>query len=135
MRGRPIASGADAKFVLDLNRQEGQMHSSLIAVVLCFLAQASAACISTADDTHQGAGPIKAHIVKARSAGAAVPGELITTAAAGTRNARTATRAAPLAAAQPNEEPPRRAGPAAMMLAALALMSGIALRRYGAGSQ
>ena len=112
------------------------MHSSLIAVVLCFLAQASTACITTADDTHQGAGPIKAHVVKAQSAGAAVPrAELITTAAAGTRNARTATRAAPLATAQPNEEPPRRAGPAAMMLAALALMSGIALRRYGAGSQ
>ena len=110
------------------------MHSSLIAVVLCFLAQASAACITTADGTQQGAGPIKAHVVKARSAGAAVPGELITTAAAGTRNARTATRAAPLASAQPDEEPPRRAGPA-MLLAALALMSGIALRRYGAGSQ
>lgn len=113
------------------------MHSSLIAVVLCFLAQVSAACITTADDTHQGAGPIKAHVVNARSVGAALPpgAELITTAAAGTRNARTATRAAPLASAQPNEEPPRRAGPAAMMLAALALMSGIALRRYCAGSQ
>lgn len=111
------------------------MHSSLIAIVLCFLAQASAACITTADDTQQGAGPIKAHVVKAQSAGTALPGaELITTAAAGTRNARTATRAAPLASTQPDEEPPRRAGPA-MLLAALALMSGIALRRYGAGSQ
>ena len=111
------------------------MHSSLIAVVLCILAQGSAACITTADDTQQRAGPSKAHVAKVQSAGPARPGaELITTAAAGTRGAPTALRAAPLASAQPDEEHPRRAGPP-MLLAALALMAGIALRRYGAGSQ
>lgn len=111
------------------------MHSSLIAVVLCILVQGSAACITTADETQQGAGPSKAHVVKVQSVGAALPGaELITTAAAGARGAPRVLRATPLASTQPDEERPRRAGPA-MLLAALALMAGIALRRYGAGSQ
>ncbi|MEO8656739.1 MAG: hypothetical protein ABI409_21635 [Ramlibacter sp.] len=112
------------------------MHSSLIAVVLCIFAQASVACLSTTtnDNAQQAAAPITARVIKTQAAGAALPGaELIATAAAGTRNAP-AARPATRVNVQPDDEQPRRAGPA-MLLAALALMSGIALRRYGAGSQ
>jgi hypothetical protein len=58
-------------------------------------------------------------------------GELITTAAAGTHDASPLPRA--VAAA--DEEESHRHGGTAMLLAALALMSGIALRRYGANDQ
>ena len=48
------------------------MHSSLIAVVLCILAQGSAACITTADDTHS-KGPDRSRPMstKVQAAGAA----------------------------------------------------------------
>ncbi|HMA09704.1 MAG TPA: hypothetical protein VKP68_17635, partial [Ramlibacter sp.] len=112
----------------------GQMHSSLIAVVLCMSAQASVACIPAADAAQQSAAPTKVQVVQTQTATPAMPGAgLITTAAAGTRDAP-ALRPAPRAGARPDEDRPRRAGPA-MLLAALALMCAIALRRYGAGSQ
>lgn len=110
------------------------MHSSLIAVVLCICAQASVACISETEAAQQTAAPIQAHTIKTQPTSAALASTgLITTAAAGTRDAPV-VRAAPRVAAAADEEHPRRGG-TAMLLAALALMSGIALRRYGAGSQ
>jgi hypothetical protein len=129
--------------IFNLNRQEGQMHSSLIAVVLCISAQAAVAqCAATAEqvtpDARQGVERIKARVVTAPPIDAALrPGpELITTAAAGTREGAPVMRETPPASKQPDDEEdhPRHAGPA-MLLAALALMSGIALRRYGAGDQ
>ncbi len=110
------------------------MHSSLIAVVLCILAQASVACIPTADAAQQPVASTRTHVITTQTPTPALPGaELITTVAAGTRDARV-PRPALRPSTPPDEEHPRRAGPA-MLLAALALMSGIALRRYGAGSQ
>jgi hypothetical protein len=126
--------GADAKSISTSTVKEGQMHSSLMAVVLCIFAHASLACIPATDAAQQAAAPIKVHTIKSQTTAPALPGTgLITTAAAGTRDAPV-SRPAPRATAQPDEEHPRRAGPA-MLLAALALMSGIALRRYGAGGQ
>jgi hypothetical protein len=116
------------------------MHSSLTAVVLCLFVQAAAAeCVTTAPlarEARQGAEMVKASNLPA----AAAPrpgGELIKTAAAGTRDAPGAARAGVARAAQrmpADEEHPPRSG-TAMLLAALALMSGIALRRYGASKQ
>lgn len=107
------------------------MHSPLAAAVLSIAAHASLACTPAAPQAAQGDAPIKARVVNAQAAG----GELITTAAAATRRtAAPAARTAPLAGAQSEPEKPRRAGPA-MLLAALALMSGIALRRYSAGGR
>src|SRR6186713_441404 len=97
------------------------MRSSVIAIVLCiFAASANAQCPSQA--------PV---------ARVAHPGpELIKTAAAGTQTeqALAAEDGLPVVsetstAPQGDEKSHRRAGPA-MLLAAVALMSGIALRRY-----
>jgi hypothetical protein len=102
----------------------------VIAVVLCISAQASFACLSNADAATRNAAPIKADLIEAQASGP----ELITSsAAAGAHDVSPVMRAVPLAHAQAEPEHPRRAGPA-MLLAALALMSGIALRRYDAGS-
>ncbi|MBA3774590.1 MAG: hypothetical protein H0X13_19490 [Ramlibacter sp.] len=115
------------------------MHSSLIAVVLCFFAQAALAqCVDVqplAQDVRQGSELIKK--AKTSVPGAVRPGgELIKTAAAGTHDAPAIARDASPSATAPagQEDTPRRGGPA-MLLAALALMSGIALRRYGADRQ
>ena len=122
------------------------MHSSLTAVVLCILAQAAAAECVAAVDTRQPAevtpASIAAPAVKApaaTSAAARPSGELIKMAAAGTRDApaaqrQTAAMVRPSRPVQDEEEPAPRSG-TAMLLAALALMSGIALRRYSSGSQ
>lgn len=124
------------------------MHSSLTAVVLCILAQAaSAECVASAG-MRQGSDSARAVNVAASSspssftAPAAVArpgGELIKTAAAGTRDTpavqrETAAMVRPARHVQDDEEPAPRSG-TAMLLAALALMSGIALRRYSSGSQ
>jgi hypothetical protein len=107
------------------------MRNSLTAVILCIAAQASFACLAAADSATQGSAPLKAHVISTHASG----GELIATASAATTHETTAvTRPAPLAAEQDTAEHPRHAGPA-MLLAALALMSGIALRRYSAGSR
>lgn len=126
------------------------MHSSLTAVVLCILAQAAAAeCVASA--TQQGSDTVRAVIVAASSSPStfttpAAPsaitrpgGELIKTAAAGTRDTpavqrETAAMVRPARHLQDDEDPAPRSG-TAMLLAALALMSGIALRRYSSGSQ
>jgi hypothetical protein len=114
------------------------MHSSLTAIVLCMFAQAaSAQCTATtapAQDVHPTATTARATGTP-RPAQAAPHGgpELIKTAAASTRDddappvaRETATRGP----AGTDHDHPRRGG-TAMLLAALALMSGIALRRYG----
>lgn len=115
------------------------MNRPLAAIVLCILAHAaSAQCIASpavpaaaqmqavSDTTVRAAGPNT-------GTPAAKPNrELIKTATASTRDDMPpAPRDS--AAARPKEEQdqPRRGG-TAMLLAALALMSGIALRRYGA---
>jgi hypothetical protein len=58
-------------------------------------------------------------------------GELIKTAAAGTRDDLPPSMTRDTSARHPEGEDPPRRGGTAMMLAALALMSGIALRRFG----
>jgi hypothetical protein len=115
------------------------MHSSLTAVVLCIFAQSALAqCVDSlpAADTRQGTEIAKkAKTAPMPVAGTVRPGgELIKTAAAGTHDAPAVARETPARATSGGEEPPRRGGPA-MLLAALALMSGIALRRYGANKQ
>ena len=114
------------------------MHR-ITAIVLCILAQgASAQCVAPAATI--AAKPVAisepVHPVGANAAhhpAARTGPELIKTAAAGTRDDD-----APVARATPREangqDHPRRGG-TAMLLAALALMSGIALRRYGAPRQ
>ena len=112
------------------------MQSRIAAIVLCVLAQAA-----SAQCTAPSAAPMAAHLQAVsepvRPAGpaqgtpAARPNrELIKTATAGTRDDMP-----PVVAREPRakgeQDQPRRGG-TAMLLAALALMSGIALRRYGA---
>jgi hypothetical protein len=127
-------------------RGESQMHRQLAAIVLCVLAQgATAQCLATSatiNTTIKNTSAAPAEIVAHPPVrtGAAVAqaepsarAELIKAAAASTRDdapppARGAT---PAAAADDNGDHPRRGG-TAMLLAALALMSGIALRRFGA---
>jgi hypothetical protein len=112
------------------------MKSSLTAVVLCIFWQAALAqCVDSrpvALETRPDAELAK----KAKTAPGAVRtgGELITTAAAGTHDAPPIGREDSASASAGEGEPPHRGGPA-MLLAALALMSGIALRRYGANNQ
>lgn len=116
------------------------MHSSLTAVVLCIFAHAaSAQCVvdaPLAGNARMGAEVIRTSTSPAPAARQG--GELIKTAAAGTRDTPRAAGASPVVArgdgVQGDEEHPRRSG-TAMLLAALALMSGIALRRYGANPQ
>lgn len=128
-------NGRWRKIDFNLNRQEGQMRSSLIAVVLFIFAQACIAGTAADAAAQQPAAPAKPHTIKTHPARtAAAPGaELITTAAAGTRDAPV-LRPVARVAAPADEDQSRPAGPA-MLLAALALMSGIALRRYGAGNR
>ena len=97
------------------------MHTSLTTLVLCLAAHvASAQCVNSAP---------------ASTAAAPVQGmELIKTAAAGTRDDDAPPAMTARAHANGAQEHPRRGG-TAMLLAALALMSGIALRRYGAPHQ
>jgi hypothetical protein len=104
------------------------MRSSVISIVLCVAVEAAAAqCVAQA--------PIAAAPVTVAPAAKAprTGGELIQTAAAGTRERPAAFRPAPQATA-PGDSHPRRTG-SAMLLAALALMSGIALRRYNSRPQ
>ena len=118
------------------------MHSSLTAIVLCIFAQSAAAqCVDTAL-LAQGARPASAVTNTSKvmtPAAARSGGELITTAAAGTHDAARRTHETPQAArstptAPANEDDRPRSG-TAMLLAAVALMSGIALRRYSANQQ
>ena len=122
--------------------EDSQMHSSLTAIVLCIFAQTVAAqCVDTAplaQAARSGSAMINTSKVMAPAA-ARFGGELITTAAAGTHDAARRTHETPQAArstptAPANEDDRPRSG-TAMLLAAVALMSGIALRRYSAHKQ
>jgi predicted component of type VI protein secretion system len=117
------------------------MYSSLTAVVLCIFTQAAAAqCVAPAPVAQQ-ARPapdlIKQKAVVTAPAGpiAHPRGELIKTASASTHDDEVlgaVTRGAPVAVADVQGEEQHRRGGTGMLLAALALMSGIALRRFGA---
>ena len=129
------------------------MHRPLIAAVLCICAAtAGAQCVGNApvaQDAAKGAQVIKASVVAAPGAPAPTPpthpaakpgGQLIKAAAAGThdeprmaRDSTSITRGTHKRL-QDGEDHPRRGG-TAMLLAALALMSGIALRRYSSHGQ
>jgi len=129
------------------------MRSSVIAFLLCACsAAAMGQCVAPAAMTSGKAAaataaaaaaattPAVIMMTPARPAAAALPAgptrpgaELITAAGAVTHDGPPVTQAAPGANPEP-EDRSRRAGPA-MLLAALALMSGIALRRYGARNQ
>lgn len=124
------------------------MQREITAIVLCVLAQAAVAaeCVpaavtpqaqqAQATTTAQTAPVIKQGARAANGAATQNPGrpggELIKTAAAGTRDDAppSARDTVSARAAGDDEDHPRRGG-TAMLLAALALMSGIALRRYG----
>lgn len=114
------------------------MYSSLTAVVLCIFSQAALAqCVDSrpADTRPDAELANKTRTAPMPVAGAVrTGGELITTAAAGTHDAPAIAREDSAGGSAGEEESPRRGGPA-MLLAALALMSGIALRRYGANDQ
>jgi hypothetical protein len=103
------------------------MRSSVISIALCVVVQAAAAqCVAPA--------PVAVAPVTVAPAKAPRPGgELIQTAAAGTRESAQAMHPAARATGD-GESHPRRTG-SAMLLAALALMSGIALRRLNSRQQ
>jgi hypothetical protein len=111
-------------------------RTAVTAIVLCILSQGVLAeCVATATTKtpHPAAvsEPVRAGAVVAKAQPAPrTSGELIKTAAAGTPDdAPPAVQGT--ARNQDGQDHPRRGG-TAMLLAALALMSGIALRRYGA---
>lgn len=116
------------------------MHSSLTAVVLCLLTQTAAAECAMTASLAGNAQP--AHPIMTVSSTAATPamrgsGALIKTAAAGTHDTPAqarATPARPTQSANAHDDHPPRSG-TAMLLTAIALMSGIALRRYGSNTQ
>jgi hypothetical protein len=131
------------KIDFNRNRQESQMYSSLTAVVLCIATQTAAAqCVDpapAAQHVRHSADLIK----KKGTAAASTPGDahpaggLIKTAAASTQDeVPIVSRSAPaaMASATAGDEQRHRGGPA-MLLTALALMLGIALRRFGTHSQ
>jgi len=106
------------------------MRSSVISIALCVVVNAAAAqCVAPTPAPIAAVAPVTI----APAAKAPHTGELIQTAAAGTREGAPAFQ--PAARARPEGEThPRRTG-SAMLLAALALMSGIALRRLNSRPQ
>lgn len=115
------------------------MHRSLIAVVLCILTHTAAAQCTMAESLagdDQPGPPIVTTSTSTSETGPRAGGALIKTAAASTRDAPVAARAPqarPTPAANTHDEHPPRSG-TAMLLTAIALMSGIALRRYGSNT-
>ncbi|MBE7941714.1 MULTISPECIES: hypothetical protein [Ramlibacter] len=110
------------------------MRSLLTAAALCAALQGAFAQGTCAPAAQAGPVAVASASRAAAPAGrvaapapapAPVHGELIKTAAAGTRDGMPAA-----SVPRPHENRPQRGG-VAMLLAALALMSGIALRRYG----
>lgn len=117
------------------------MHHRLVAIVLCIFASAAGAqCVApVSTDAKAGAGVIKVAPLAKAAPAAHTGGELIKSAAAGTRDEPGAPlqHAVLVQGAPPlhdTPEHPRRSG-TAMLLAALALMSGIALRRSSSHHQ
>lgn len=114
------------------------MQREVTAIVLCILAQGAAAqCVATPAAPVAPAPAVVNETARPAGAAPAAPnavrpgGELIKTAAAGTRDDAPPAGRGAMAARPAEQEHPHRSG-TAMLLAALALMSGIALRRYGA---
>jgi hypothetical protein len=107
------------------------MHREVTAIVLCILAQAAGAQCTAAPI--EASAPPAAVAQATHTNPAAQPkahAELIQTAAAGTRDDGPPIVREGARTHAGTQDHPRRGG-AAMLLAALALMSGIALRRYG----
>ena len=98
------------------------MYRSLVVALFCIAAQAAPA----AQDKPQ---------VPPSARPASAPAELIKSASAGTRVEAGLPRDKPPAAAAPAEQPSHKPATRDMVLAALALMVGIAVRRYGVGRQ
>lgn len=118
------------------------MHRSLTAVVLCIFAQVAAACVPAAMQEREARRSGEAMKSTARATHCAPApvqgGELIKTAAAGTRDAPPGPRPPGLVIRQAPDsvkDDKETHSESAMLLAALALMSAIALRRYGANKQ
>lgn len=140
----PAATAAAQNFASTFQHsRETQMHRLLTSIVLCVVAHTAAAqCVDTtplAARVHSGAGLVR---TSATSGAAPLPkpagGDLIKTAAAGPREV--ALRPSPSVSGPPKpqaggeEDEPRRTGPA-MLIAALAVMTAIALRRSGGSGQ
>ena len=141
----PAATAAAQNFASTFQHsRETQMHRLLTSIVLCVVAHTAAAqCVDTtplAARVHSGAGLVR---TSATSGAAPLPkpagGDLIKTAAAGPRDV--AMRQSPSISGPPkagtvgeDEDEPRRTGPA-MLIAALAVMTAIALRRSGGSGQ
>lgn len=115
----------------------------LTSIVLCLVAQAAVANTATGTapvtaQMHAGAGVVLASGAPERAARPKAAGaDIIKTAAAGPRDV--AMRQAPPGASAPaaeaaDEEQPHRTGPA-MLIAALAVMTAIAVRRSGGMDQ
>ena len=110
------------------------MRSSVIAFFLSvctFTFTFSATAHDVPHATHVRPAAAKA---SARPAAARPTAELITAAGAVTHDGAPGAQASPARSKTDSGDKPRRTG-SAMLLAALALMSGIALRRYSAGDQ
>lgn len=112
----------------------------LISIVLFLVAQAAGAqCVDTtplATQVHSGAGLIRTSATTGVAPRPKTGGDLIQTAAAGPREVAM-RQSAPVAGPKQeasNDEEPRRTGPA-MLIAALAVMTAIALRRSAGSGQ
>ncbi len=114
------------------------MHRSLTAAVLCTFALTAAGSCMAANANHDvpmAMQTAKPAIVKSTTAAAPRQGtELIKTAAAGTRDDAPPVVRDATSQGKGDPDHPRRGG-TAMLLAALALMTGIALRRFGAAGR
>jgi hypothetical protein len=145
-RSLPRTFIGDAEIVFNRTRQESQMNISLTAVVLCLAMQTAAAaqCVTppAAISRQARASTASTDLVKKTSTVVTAPplapppsgGELIKTASAGTHDEvpGLTPRRTPAAVASTQDDDQRHRGGPAMLLAAVALMSGIALRRFGA---
>lgn len=110
------------------------MHSSSVTAIVLFMV-AQAACAERLDSAVAASAPVAAEtgnpsVTAANAQVGTRPPGLIKAATAGTRDEALPPRRPAARQAGESEEQPRRGG-TAMLLAALALMSGIALRRYG----
>jgi hypothetical protein len=109
------------------------MQRAVTAIVLCVVAQAAAAQCVAAPASAEATPVVHATtaVKQNTQSTARTGGELIKAAAAGTRDdAPPVAHSTMSARAERDDDHPHR-GSTAMLLAALALMSGIALRRYG----
>jgi hypothetical protein len=114
--------GLLAENCLDPNCQESRMRSSVIAIVLCIAAASAAAQCASKAPVAQAARPGTPELIKTATAGTH-PGQALAAEDGPPAISQTAT------AAKSDDKPHRGAG-AVMLLAAVAVMSGIVLRRY-----